>query len=147
MDVKTQGLDVSGLDGFAKRLEALSAYAEGATLKAGAKAVAQAIADRARELAPAASGRLRAAIRVRAGRSGQGSFSFLASVGAKNFAGDQYYGAFQEFGWKSGSRKAGGNRKEIPGKHYMQQAAEEIGPSALATFEQAALAQLAKEVG
>jgi hypothetical protein len=54
------------------------------------------------------------------------------------FVGDQFYGGFQEFGWKPGKR--GGPRgAEIPGKHFMEKAFKAGAPAAI----QATLTELA----
>jgi hypothetical protein len=50
-------------------------------------------------------------------------------LGKGFFRGDEFYGAFQEFGWKAGKRGRF-NRRSIPGKHFMQRAAERKGRQA-----------------
>lgn len=86
------------------------------SLRAGAKPIHK----EAQSLAPARSGKMRKAIKIKAGRSRRGTMSVLVQIGAKNFTGKEFYGAFQNFGWRQGSRRLGNKRKQIPGKHFME---------------------------
>jgi HK97 gp10 family phage protein len=99
-------LEIQGLEELEKGLSKLEAYVYKDVIKKALTAAAELIAEGARRLVPVKTGALRNAIRVRAGRSSNGSFSVLAAVGKRWFVGDQFYGAFQEFGWKSGSRQS-----------------------------------------
>jgi HK97 gp10 family phage protein len=72
--------------------------------------------------APRLSGQTAKAIKVRAGKRRKGRLSYLVTIGSKNFVGNQFYGAFQEFGWFSGSRKLGRNRKYNQGTQFMRKA-------------------------
>jgi HK97 gp10 family phage protein len=88
-------------------------------LRAGAKIVRDgAVAD-----APEDTGLTRKAIKVRSGRSRKNRFSMAVIIGKGNYKGATFYGAFQEFGWETGSRKSP-NRREVPGKHFMRRAME-----------------------
>ena len=72
-------------------------------LRAGAKI----ILAKARANAPVKSGALKAAIKIRAGRSRKGERRVRVIVGDKWFTGDEFYAAFVEFGHKSGKRSGG----------------------------------------
>lgn len=94
-------------------------------LRAGAKIV---LAE-AKKNAPVKTGALRKSLKVRAGRAGKNRVSMLVSTRRGDFKGNEFYGAFQEFGWKAGKRKgkhgrafAGDKRKKIEGKHYIERA-------------------------
>lgn len=81
--------------------------------------------------APRDTGAMSKAIKLRAmkrSRSRRGIEVRIDKEG--NYRGDHFYGAFQEFGWKAGSRKLGDGRREIPGQHFMQRAFETKGPEA-----------------
>lgn len=97
-------LSIDGMDELTAALSRLEAFAEKDVIKKACRAGAKVVADAAKELAPEKTGRLKNAIRVRMGRVKRGSVSALAAVGKRWFAGDEFYGAFQEFGWKSGRR-------------------------------------------
>ena len=89
-------------------------------LRAGAKIVhAQAVAN-----APVDTELLKKSLKVRAIKRRRGSIGVAVQTKDGNFKGETFYGAFQELGWKHGSRKLGNARKQIPGKHYMKRAAE-----------------------
>lgn len=141
-----------GLEELGKKLAALDAWVESDVLKQGCKNGAQLIADAAKALAPRKTGKLAAAIKVRAGRKSNNSVAYLASVGKGWNTGTTFYGAFQEFGWKSGPRTshaknaaAHDTRRQNPGEHFMQYAAEEKGPEALAQFVQTVSAAIERE--
>lgn len=95
-------------------------------MRAGAKVILPA----ARANAPVgAAGRLRKAIRVRAAKRSRKYIGMTVTVGKELFKGDEFYGAFQEFGWKTGKRRSP-NRKQIAGKHFLQKAGEQKGKAA-----------------
>lgn len=102
----TKTLTITGLGDLEKGLARLSAYAEKDVIQNACKKAAQVVADDAKELVPERTGRLKRAIRVRLGHIYRGTISALAGVGKKWFAGDTFYGAFQEFGWKAGKRRS-----------------------------------------
>lgn len=104
MAVETTVMNVTGMEQVLAGLSRLEAWAQGDALKTGLTAAAEVVAEEARRLVPVKTGRLRGAIRIRPGRKGPGSVSMLASVGKRWFVGNEFYGAFQEFGWKSGKR-------------------------------------------
>src|SRR5262245_61194731 len=130
MDINSNSFECTGFDAIEAELAKLDAYTQRDTLKAAAKAGAEVVAAGARRNAPRKSGKLVRAIRVRPGRSKNGSFSMLASVGKKFFTGDEFYGGFQEFGHKTGKRGSK-NRGEVPGEHYMEYAFDELKDQAL----------------
>ena len=63
------------------------------------------------------------------------SFGVELRIGADRFySGDQFYGAFQEFGWTVGKRRRRGpTARKIPGKHFLKRAYDTGGPAAAAT--------------
>lgn len=88
------------------------------SLREGAKIVqAQAKAD-----APVDTGLLEKSIKVVSGRSRKkGVFLMGVLIGSGNFKGETFYGAFQEFGWKTGKRGSV-HRRKIPGKRFLKRA-------------------------
>ena len=101
-------------------------------VRRGTRAGAKIVIPRARELAPVLKkrtkrrmpGLLRRAIRVRAAKRSRRYIGAVVILGAGFFKGETFYGAFQELGWKTGKRGSE-NRKQIPGKHFMERAAKE----------------------
>lgn len=72
---------------------------------------------------PQDSGALKRAIKIRAqkGRK-RGSVALELRIGKEgNFRGKEFYGAFQEFGWKAGPRRFGNARVQVKGKHFLEQ--------------------------
>jgi HK97 gp10 family phage protein len=109
-------------------------------LRAGAKV----IQTQAQANAPVKSGLLKKSIKVRAGKSRKGIISIIVGVGKKWFTGPSFYAAFVEFGHKTGKRRSrgkvrarGDSRKEIPGKHFIEQAFGESKEAALGEIERA----------
>lgn len=142
-------MEVKGLDEIQSRLSGLSAYAERDVVKNALKKAANVVATAARELVPEKTGALKRAIRVRMGRAkAKGSISVIAAVGRQWFVGDQFYGAFQEFGWRAGKRKGAreqDTRKQIPGEHFMQYAFDETAAQAMAALKSELIAGIERE--
>ncbi len=107
-----------------------------ASLRSGAKVVQR----QAQSLSPERTGALRKSIKVKAGRvkRGSGTTSINVGTGKKWFVGDQFYGAFQEFGWRAGkrpSKKSGAdNRPQMPGEHFMEYAYDTRAAQAVAVI-------------
>lgn len=140
------GLTVEGFKSLEEGLARLTAWQEKSVLKDATKQAAQLIVDEALTLVPVRSGKLKRAIKVRAGKSGPGGVAFLAAYGKKNFLGDEFYGAFQEFGWKTGKRGSK-NRKQIKGEHFLEYAFEEKKQEALSIMLAAMRDGIEKELG
>lgn len=109
-------------------------------LRAGAKVIQQ----RAKANAPRRSGLMASKIKVRASkyignrRKKRGEIAINAQIGKGDFKGDTFYGAFQEFGWKSGKRVTKGqtdNRKQIQGKHFMERAGKQGESEAISVID------------
>lgn len=98
-------------------------------------------------------GALKRSIKIRTPKGGGGRNKYrvkldLSTSGTDSlFQGDQFYGAFQEFGWKPRGRRTqfgksavahrsakGGVGAPVPGKHYMQGAFEATDQQALAAI-------------
>jgi HK97 gp10 family phage protein len=71
------------------------------------------------------TGILRKAIKVRASRVRKKNVISLGVImGQGDFKGESFYGAFQNFGWKTG-RRGSSNRTQIAGKHFAERALSE----------------------
>jgi HK97 gp10 family phage protein len=105
----------------------------------------------AKSHAPSATGAMRAAIKIKAIKRVRNRFGLQVVIGEGNFVGKTFYGAFQEFGWKTGKRESDpANRKQIEGKHFMQKAADDLGTVTIESTRgllATGLEQVAKELG
>lgn len=82
------------------------------------------IRTEARNNTPVETGQLKKSVKTRAGKTRKDSVSVLVSTSKKAFAGDEYYGAFQEFGWTAR------DGRKVEGKHFLERAAETKGEEA-----------------
>lgn len=123
-----------------QRLRAIDKKVRTKVISKATRAGAKVIQRRAQSNAPVRSGKARKAIKVRAAkyvggkgnrrRKKRGEVAFDVRLGAGNFTGETFYGAFQEFGWKTGRRNPKGKRKQqprrqIPGLHFMERAGKQ----------------------
>lgn len=118
-----------------------SAKARALHRKAVRKA-AKPILEQAKATAPVKSGALRRSLTIRATRRSRKSIGVQVTQKDGMFKGDQFYGGFQELGWKLGKRtsqtrrKAGSDkRKKIPGKWFMRGAGTEKQDEAIEIYE------------
>lgn len=91
------------------------------------------IADAAKANAPSAGGLLRKAIKVRAAKRSRKNKNLVTvrpQIGAGDFKGETFYGAFQEYGYRVGRRQMGDKRTFVEGRHYMERAFKEKSPQA-----------------
>lgn len=79
--------------------------------------------------APVDRGNLKKAIKIKAMKKSRKGFGVKVEIGEGDFKGDTFYGAFQEWGWKTGKRGSE-NRHEIKGKGYMRKGFDETKESA-----------------
>lgn len=96
--------------------------------------------------APVESGATKRAVKLRAAKSRKkGKIAIEVRIGAGDYQGDQYYAAFQEYGWRPGKR--GGPRgAPVPGKHFMLHAFESTSASAKDAAISAILTGVEREV-
>lgn len=146
-----------GYEALQGELSNLQHFVEKDVTKNALKSTARMVEQRIRALAPHRTGKMKAALKVRMGRSKKGYTSVLLTLGKKFFQGDSFYGAFQEMGWKSGKRgggkgdtktlvtvmtgkykgtdrfvKQGKARRQIAGEHFMEYGFLEAKDSAMA---------------
>lgn len=81
------------------------------------------ILEGAKQAAPVGSGQLQKSLRVRAGkRTRKNVVTMQVVTGKEFFQGDTFYGAFEEFGHRIGSRSLGDQRAVYPGTHFIEHA-------------------------
>jgi HK97 gp10 family phage protein len=148
LDAALQTLDKK----VARKVVSASLRVGAKLVQAGAMANAPVLAVARGGKHPRTPGALRNAIKVRAARKNdKGTVAIFVGPGKKWFVGDQFYAAFQEFGWKAGARSSskGGpgfgkdahlndRRRKIPGEHYVEYAFEELADAAVASIVDAA---------
>lgn len=126
-----------------KKLAGLPPKIQRKVISKSARTAMRPVLNAAKANAPKKTGRLKKSLRMRAlKRSRKGRIGVTVATSAKWFSGDEYYGAFQEFGWKVGKRAKGhrrkdaeaDTRKQVPGKHYVERAYKSHGEQALKTF-------------
>lgn len=79
-------------------------------------------------LAPRKSGLVARSIKVRAGFRKKGTFRYQVIIGAQNFQGDSFYGAFLNFGHKIGKRGSSKPRKQVAGSEWLNRAFHNKAP-------------------
>jgi HK97 gp10 family phage protein len=120
---------LTGDDVLLRKLQSLSKKDSKAAVRKGTRAGAKIVQAKAQELAPYRTGKLKRGIKVRAMPRSKKWFGTM--VRGTNYKGEEFYGGFQEYGWRHGPRKLGDARKKIEGLHFMQRAAQEAGPRAI----------------
>lgn len=143
VDIKLEG--ARELD---RKLRELPRKLQRKVIRQALRAGMRPIHEAAKQNAPVATGLLKQSIKLRAmKRNRRGVIGVKIETEGGNFKGETFYGAFQEFGYRRGKRSLGNNRKFIPGKHYMQRAAEDKKEQAVAIVSEhmaAGIVQAAK---
>ena len=107
--------------------KALKALGSKLALKLERKALRQVakpvLADAKANAPVGETGDLKRALKLRAMRRSRTRIGMQIVTSKGWFQGDTFYGAFQEFGWKTGKRGSD-NRKQIPPKLYVTKAYE-----------------------
>lgn len=113
-------------------------------LREGAKIVQHAT----KELAPVRTGLLKKSIKVRAAKRKRGRIAINVQMGAGDYKGETFYGAFIEYGHRLGKRTNGIKRAQkkkqaindprpfIEGQHFMETAFNNTSATAARTIEQ-----------
>jgi HK97 gp10 family phage protein len=131
-------LEIDAAEVFAA-LKALPTKCQNQAMTKALRAGSKEILPLARRNAPVESGRLKKSLKVttlRQRTKGVKRLDVKTSKDNSLYQGDFFYGAFQEFGWKTGKRKGGGGvRRQIDGKHFLQNAYEAKGDAALKAVE------------
>lgn len=108
-------------------------------IRTAARAAMRPVQAASQAEAPVKSGRLRKAIKIRALKRSRSRIGISVSLNKKGsmFGGKTFYGAFQEFGWRSGKKSKHDianltdSRKQNEAKHFMQKAAKRSKRQAL----------------
>jgi HK97 gp10 family phage protein len=128
-------IKIQGLEQLRKKLDVLGKTGVKRAMRPALRAGQKVITKAAQAAAPVRTGLVQRNIKTRAIRRSRKHFGMRTVLGEGFYKGKTFYGAFQEFGWKTGSRKhdpsAVSNRyvrslqrRQIPGKHFMEKAAK-----------------------
>lgn len=90
--------EVTGIDEIDKALAEMEKKVAKKLLKDAMKASMKPMLAAARAAVPVESGSLKKNIKLRTAKRSRTSFGFEIGVGEKDYSGEQFYGAFQEFG-------------------------------------------------
>lgn len=125
------GLNVAGLQETKQALEALGIKTEKKIIRKGLRAGAKIVQAACQSEAPKLTGFMASKIKVRSGKAGKGKLAVTVGVGAKDFKGDAFYGAFVEYGHRVGSRRLGDKRKLVPANNFLERGAQASAQSAI----------------
>lgn len=117
---------LTGVPELDRRMKSLGLKLGKKIVRKAARRAIKPVQSAAQRRAPKDTGALRKSIKIRAMKRSRSNFGVVVTTGASAgnaFSGDQFYGAFQEFGWKTGKRGSD-NRTEVEGVHFMENAAE-----------------------
>jgi HK97 gp10 family phage protein len=133
-------LSVRGDKAIMRRLKELPRNLRKRALQTAARTAMKPVLAAARSGLPTASGALRKAIKSKSWpKNRKGLVGQRVVISDRWFVGDEFYGAFQEFGWKTGKRQSSKDkqvkeRKQILGKHFIEAAFQTKGETAMRTF-------------
>lgn len=113
-------VSVSGVNEVARAFKELDKALAKKICQKAIKASLPPVKAAAMSAAPRKSGALASAIAIRAMKRSMKGFGQNVVWDKKRFP-DEYYITYQELGWKTGKRGSA-NRRQIPGKHFMQKA-------------------------
>lgn len=130
---KTVTFLVSGIKEVDKLVTQLPINLERKVYRQSMRKALKPVHDRAKKLAPVLQkpkkgrikGGMRKAIKLRSGKKSRRTIRLNIQLGSQGFyAGQNFYGAFQEFGWKwkANRRQKSEKRPVIPGKRFMRKA-------------------------
>ena len=123
-------IQVRGGASLSRKLNALANTEMKKIIRKALRSGAKVILPVARANAPVgATGNLRKSIKIRAAKRSRRYVALNVTLGKRFFVGDEFYGAFQEFGWKTGKRGSV-KRRAVAGKHFLQRAADTKGKAA-----------------
>jgi len=128
-------LNLIGEKALQRKLAALGRTGANKVLRKALRAGAKVIRTEAQANAPVLTGDLRANIRVRAMKRRKQGVGVRVVVGDGWYQGDQFYGAFLEFGHRVGSRRLGDARATVEPKPFMRPAFDQKKDAAISEIE------------
>ena len=130
---------LTGSESLNRKLKVLTSKQAKEAIRKAARPALQGTLSLARSLAPKDTGRMARSIKIRAisrSRSRVGMRVTLSKSG--DYSGKAFYGAFQNYGWKTGSRSQTTGRtttrRKVEGSKFMNRAAEQTRTSAIRIY-------------
>ena len=130
-------LVITGDKKLTRMLNALGSQKARAVHRKAIRKAARPILAEAKATGPVKTGKLRASLTIKAAKRSRKSIGVMVTQKAGAYKGDTFYGSFQELGWRTGRAKQKSNRerKKIPGKWTMRQAAIDKQDEAIEIYE------------
>lgn len=124
-----QSVVLTGSDELNRKLARLKSKDAKKAIRKASRAALRPVLEAVKAKAPKRSGKLRRSLKIRALPRSRSRVGARVTTGgkARQFAGETFYGGFQEYGWKSGNRKN-------PGKRFMKQSASAKKQRALSIY-------------
>lgn len=122
-------LTLQGGKELERKLKTLPTRIRNKVVRTALRSGAKLVQAETKQLAPVATGLLRKSLKVRAMKRKKGRIGINVQMGAGDYKGETFYGAFVEYGHKVGKRpgkldKAADSRGSVAGKHFMDEAFE-----------------------
>lgn len=125
-------IDISGDKAIMRKLGALPQKVEKKVITQAVRKAAKPILAQMKANAPVKSGAMKKGIKTKVLPRKQGMFRMIVGISKKWVVG-KFYGAYEEFGHKTGSpkQKSKAPRKPIKGGHYAEEAYKSKGKGSL----------------
>ena len=123
-------IQIDGIKEAVGNIDALEKKMRNSIIRKGLRAGGKVWRDAARGEAPSQTGKLKRSIKVRAGTRKKDSISITVGMGAKDYVGNSFYGAFIEYGFHIGKRSLGDARKFQPANPFMKRAFDQSNQAA-----------------
>lgn len=132
-----QVLVITGNKSLTRMLNALGSQKARAFHRKATRKAIQPILQQAKADAPSKTGALRSSLTIKATRRSRKGIGVRVTQKEGMFKGQQFYGGFQELGWKTGRRKQKSKRerRKIPGKWFMRGAGTSKEQQAVDIYE------------
>ena len=123
-------IQIDGIKEAVGNIDALDKKMRNSVIRKGLRAGGKVWRDAARGEAPSQTGKLKRSIKVRSGKRKKDSISITVGMGAKDYVGNSFYGAFIEYGFHIGKRSLGDARKLQPANPFMKRAFDQSNEAA-----------------
>ena len=118
-------LQSEGFDAALRKLELLDRAVARPILVRALRKAAEPVLATAKAYAPKDTGQLEGSLRIKSARAKGGGVAVRVTTEAGDYKGDEFYGAFVEYGYRKGSRRLGDKRRVVPPQPYMRPATDE----------------------
>lgn len=128
---------ITGDEAINRKLAKLTSKQAKSVFRKSARPALKPVLAEARSQAPTKTGTLRRSIKIKALKRSRSAIGLRITTGTdtSDFQGRAFYGGFQEYGWKVGSRNLGDNRTQVKGLHFMRNAARKKQAEAIRIYK------------